>query len=100
MLLKRLRQNNVSQKYCKLATVWRQQNKSALYNKQLSKVIKKEMPVSYTHLEEHFLLHAEMEEELAEEVSICITTKEVIGKLAMVIEERLYMTVCTYKQNC
>ena len=33
----------------------------------------------------------EVEDELTEEVSICITTKEVIGKPTMGVEERLLL---------
>ena len=39
--------------------------------------------------EEPFLLQVEMEEELPDEVPVCITTKEVIGKPTMIIEEML-----------
>ena len=40
---------------------------------------------------EPFLLQAKMEKELTEEVPMCITTKEVIGKPTMGSQERLLL---------
>ena len=61
---------------------WELANKSQLLDKQKPLLCGEEEPL---------LFHTEMEEELAEEVPIRLTTKEMIGKRTMVVEERLLL---------
>ena len=60
-------------------------------NHSIKRVALVEEKVNKSGQEETSLLQAEMEEELAEEVQISVTTKEVIGKPTMGVETKLLL---------
>ena len=60
-------------------------------NHSIKRVALVEEKVNRSGQEEPSLLQAEMEEELAEEIQISVTTKEVIGKPTMGVETKLLL---------
>ena len=60
-------------------------------NHSIKRVALVEEKVNRSGQEEPSLLQAEMEEELAKEIQISVTTKEVIGKPTMGVETRLLL---------